>query len=411
MDEYDELQVAEWLREGVAAAKEGRRERARERLMRVIEVNDRSEQAWLWLSGVVDSPEDRRICLENVLTLNPDNAQARVGMRWLEELEEREPPAPQKEARRGTEGAPRAEQAPAPGAWQEPELCLTPDCCVYCARPVQEGQARCPHCGGRLLTQRFKREERSATGSLLHIYWVLLSGLTLAEFFLIGLIWERQGNFSDLIAPYLPFIAGPVLTGASRLDAVLQTETWVDLARTANVGLAALGGVVALGLFLRRPVAHTLGIVLVALQLLFTLTSLALGFSGYIMAGLRGVFTVALTIFMFQTVLDFSREARWERLEADRHLLNDADYYNRGRKYAKWGMWAKALLHWQRAAAMNPERDTYFAALARAYGHLGCYETALDQADQAIRVSRRPEQWQPLRETLAEARERVMAGQ
>jgi hypothetical protein len=261
-----------------------------------------------------------------------------------------------------------------------------------------------------LLTRHFRREERSATGSLLHIYWILLSGLTLAEFFLIGLMWERQGNFSDLIAPYLPFIVGPVLTGASRLDTVWQTGTWVDLVRYANVGLAGLGGVVALGLFLRRPVAHTLGIVLIALQLLFTLSSLALGFSGYVLAGLRGVFTVALTIFMFQTVPDFSREARWERLEADRHLLNDADYYNRGRQYAKWGMWAKALLHWQRAAAMNPERDTYFAATARAYGHLGCYETALKQVDQAIDVSRRPEQWQPLRETLTQACAHAKAG-
>ena len=65
--------VGSWLRAGIAAAKAGQRERARTLLMRVVEQDEENVSAWLWLSGVVDSLDDREVCLENVLTLDPDN--------------------------------------------------------------------------------------------------------------------------------------------------------------------------------------------------------------------------------------------------------------------------------------------------------------------------------------------------
>ena len=68
------------LREGIAAAKAGQRERARDLLMRVVEQDEENVSAWLWLSGVVDSLDDQEICLENVLALDPDNEAARKGL-------------------------------------------------------------------------------------------------------------------------------------------------------------------------------------------------------------------------------------------------------------------------------------------------------------------------------------------
>ena len=64
------------LRQGIAAARAGRRTEARDLLTRVITADERSEQGWLWLSGVVDDPADIRTCLQNVLDLNPDSAPA-----------------------------------------------------------------------------------------------------------------------------------------------------------------------------------------------------------------------------------------------------------------------------------------------------------------------------------------------
>lgn len=74
---------ADILHQAIAAARDGRRDDARALLMRVLEADPRNERAWLWLSGVVDDPNDVKICLENVLALNPSNARARQGLEWL----------------------------------------------------------------------------------------------------------------------------------------------------------------------------------------------------------------------------------------------------------------------------------------------------------------------------------------
>jgi len=73
------------LEQGIAAARAGRRAEARERLTRAVQSDERNEQAWLWLSGVLDDPEDMRVCLENVLELNPANSRAQQGLRWIDE--------------------------------------------------------------------------------------------------------------------------------------------------------------------------------------------------------------------------------------------------------------------------------------------------------------------------------------
>ena len=59
------------------------RERARDLLMRVVEQDEENALAWLWLSGVVDGLDDREICLENVLSIEPDNTLAQKGLQVL----------------------------------------------------------------------------------------------------------------------------------------------------------------------------------------------------------------------------------------------------------------------------------------------------------------------------------------
>ncbi|HDD25451.1 MAG TPA: tetratricopeptide repeat protein [Chloroflexi bacterium] len=73
-------EVNTWLRQGIAAARAGQQAQAREMLMQVIEIDEENLLAWLWLSGVVDSLEDQEVCLENVLTLQPDHEMARRGL-------------------------------------------------------------------------------------------------------------------------------------------------------------------------------------------------------------------------------------------------------------------------------------------------------------------------------------------
>mgnify|MGYP001252688612 FL=1 len=77
-------QLAEWLYEGALAVSQGDKERGRELLLRVGEANEEIEEAWLWLSGAVDDPEDQRTALENVLALNPNNKHALYGLDVLD---------------------------------------------------------------------------------------------------------------------------------------------------------------------------------------------------------------------------------------------------------------------------------------------------------------------------------------
>jgi hypothetical protein len=71
------------VRAGVEAFRNGSKHEARALLERAIELDTYNEMAWLWLSGVVDTPEEQRTCLENVVVINPKNERARQGLQSL----------------------------------------------------------------------------------------------------------------------------------------------------------------------------------------------------------------------------------------------------------------------------------------------------------------------------------------
>jgi tetratricopeptide (TPR) repeat protein len=77
-------QIAAWLYDGALALQQGKIEQARELLLRVVEQDEANEEAWLWLSGAVDDPEDQRTALENVLARNPQNQYALYGLDVLD---------------------------------------------------------------------------------------------------------------------------------------------------------------------------------------------------------------------------------------------------------------------------------------------------------------------------------------
>jgi len=70
-------EIEQWLEEGILAAKAGQNEQARFRLLDVVEQDQTNETAWFWLYQVFDRHDDKRICLENLVTINPDNTWAR----------------------------------------------------------------------------------------------------------------------------------------------------------------------------------------------------------------------------------------------------------------------------------------------------------------------------------------------
>jgi hypothetical protein len=72
--------AAPLLARGIAAARAGDKSTARRLLSQVVRENPASEMGWLWLSGILDTPQGWAFCLRKVLALNPNNQAARRGL-------------------------------------------------------------------------------------------------------------------------------------------------------------------------------------------------------------------------------------------------------------------------------------------------------------------------------------------
>lgn len=81
------MSSTEVLQRAIQAARSGRKEDARNLLLDLVEVDPQNEMAWIWLSGLVDSFEDKIIACENVLTINPSNEKIKL---YLTELQKRQ---------------------------------------------------------------------------------------------------------------------------------------------------------------------------------------------------------------------------------------------------------------------------------------------------------------------------------
>jgi hypothetical protein len=94
----------QWLQEGIIAAKAGQLEQARFRLLDVVEQDPTNETAWYWLYQVFDRKDDQRICLENLIIINPQNQWAKQEL--LTYLETYAPVGAQSQTGAGPSGRP-----------------------------------------------------------------------------------------------------------------------------------------------------------------------------------------------------------------------------------------------------------------------------------------------------------------
>lgn len=72
--------MTDLLQQAIAVIKAGDKDNGRRLLRQVLQTDRRNETAWVWLSSIVSSDEERRFCLQQVLAINPDNEQAKRGL-------------------------------------------------------------------------------------------------------------------------------------------------------------------------------------------------------------------------------------------------------------------------------------------------------------------------------------------
>jgi tetratricopeptide (TPR) repeat protein len=63
----------------------GNRDEGREILEELLEEDESNDMGWLWMSAVIEDDEERKICLENVVAINPDNAVAQRALKAIED--------------------------------------------------------------------------------------------------------------------------------------------------------------------------------------------------------------------------------------------------------------------------------------------------------------------------------------
>lgn len=378
--------VDEWLRDGIAALKAGDRAEAQALLLRVVEADERNEAGWLWLSGAVETDNDRLVCLENVLALNPDNPAARRGLAKLSET-------------RQTAVSPTPasfigykQTSAYDDVWEQDN-----DLCAYCAQVVTDQQPRCPRCGRNLNVSAYRYEQPNTS---LHIFWVLLLGT--GQLFLLQALYDVIVRRSVVVAvlPSLLMIAFVALAGG-----VYFRQFWAYVAAVALLCLILFANIAGFlipaemapeALWQIGPifdeVVNPLFAALATLLQVFQVTAVLL----------------ALYYAAFKAGPDFERTTRRQIAAVPSGLREAGSYHAAASRAAERGEWATAVLLWQRAAAKEPTQVTFQRNLAAAYARLGFYRRSEDVLQTALARPLTPEQQTQLAR-LREAVQRALA--
>lgn len=383
-----------WLQRGITAVKAGNHAEGREWLMKALETDDHNEQAWLWLSGAVTSPEERRICLENVLTLNPENSLAQKGLAKLEETAVPPDASVHRQTIRRQRAAVSTAQAllyperqEETWEWVDPTPGMTPgeatayqaeetyddvwthdvDICGHCAQELAEEDTKCPNCQRNLLVKTFQYEKSSPN---LVIFWVLL--LSLGQLYLIQVIFDVVVERNVLLAAFDTILMGIFFVLA--IGAYFR-QVWAYPAGTLMFALVLIGGL----LRLLAPFDLTPLNLGVWDQAITEVSKGLVDGLGIFLRGFRLLTAVlGLVTAIFWVPSDFARTQQRQIARLGRRLKTGRDYDLAARRLTEKGLWATAVLHWQRAAALEPYRLPYQINLGRAYARLGFRQRALD---------------------------------
>lgn len=275
-------QIESLLQKGIEAARAGDRKRAYDIFVHVIELDQRNEQAWLWLSSVADSRADKEVCLENVLLINPDSTYAAMGLKHLRQQPEEYDARPSVLPRLG---GPRPPVRPEkPGAPAEPPPAVR--VCPHCGFHNPGWAYLCDRCGANV--RAISTREVMAASSAREHY-----AITLLEAWGGAFVFSRRWAFVAELAlaswrrASVAVLSGALIASALRILTAVIVPALVDKGAEGIVDLrdrfvadATLWG------------GQTLALLLVVL-LAWGLTTLLTWVGGRLMGGKQGLRTHA----------------------------------------------------------------------------------------------------------------------
>jgi tetratricopeptide (TPR) repeat protein len=380
-------EIYQWLAEGIAKAKAGQREKARELLLRVVEHDECNVQAWLWLSGIVDNMQDRRVALENVLDIEPDNAAALAGLDWLNRQATSPPPSePAPEPGAAPQEHPNTSPQDSISPPVDDELPLEQEGCPCCGQPVQESDQRCAHCAEPLTNHLPKVIHFPARVGLLVAIWVVQAIADLMDGALIVMALQAMSGAQGTVATayFTTYLAGATFKPGQPASGLVQAVTFFV---GFNVVASAWSLAVAAILPQRRPAAPVVALFVAVVHVALAGAGLVMGLSSIFIAGARAALALLIGFWLLESHGDFEWVNIRQRLELDRSARSSMDLYTQGRYYRKIGQTAKAILHFERAIELHSDRFDYRLALGNAYYALGRYDRAAEQLRAALQLN------------------------
>lgn len=377
------------LNEGIKAIKSGDRDKARTLLMRAVKLDEENERAWLWLSGAVKTKEERRICLENVLTLNPDNELAQKGLTQLgfplPAPEPAPPPNPEPDDDDDDWTTPYFDPTIVPDEVNDPHerkfqdvWAGSADLCAYCAHPVQRNQKRCHNCKRPLIGKEFV----NLTRSRYLIIWVILRsifhGLAILGVFFINFIITELSLDVKNVAPVFWLVAGGlILISIGLTTALYFRQAWAYWLSVLGLTLSIVSSFYA---SVEQATAPTQSNPTAAPAWLTFVCAVP-----YIVIQLLYIYMI------FMAWGDFKKEKTWRIASVNDRLKDPLMIDKIGQTLAQRNMWAAAIVHWQRAVGRNPGNTAILRRLAGGYAHLGFYERSLDTLKAALEKAKEPQ--------------------
>ena len=417
------------LRQGITAARAGDKETARNLLMRVVEQDERNAPAWLWLSGVVEGLDDREVCLENVLALDPENQAAHKGLEWIRSQKAAsvyvpplisksrstgKPLTPAAAILRGAQPEPEPQPAPplvrmdnrSQDGWGAPQSQLELEAmqefddetlCPYCAAPTQPDDKRCKACHNDLWLHSRLKPEPSAWFWILIGYLVLNVAGSLCAFSLaiqallkLASVQGQVISFSQLVGAYL----GLPTVSPGAIGSV--TQTLPPLLFWVLIGVIAIQLLEIVLVYIRWQPMYWFLVGMAVLSLVGSFAAMALTPNLITVIGTGLNFLPILFLLRISEDFMMKHERIW--CVPDKSLKGHNAFYQRGRECVGKKMWALAAIHFRRAVAGAPNTLVYHMALATAYVGLNRYE----RAESALRPAQKLEPENPKVQELAE---------
>lgn len=341
--------IDEKLKAGIAAAKAGDKNRARNLLTEVVEADETRVLAWLWLAYLIDNFDEREICFENILALEPDNELAQKGLAWLAKE--------------------RAKQSLAVDMPSAPPIDEFDNewLCPYCAKRTAPADDICPHCGERLTFKKCLSPERSVW--LWRGFYVQLCTAFYALAAMVG-YFTFAGTMQKIDNPllFLPLYLGQsVAQPAENSQLILSIlPLWVFWGVTA---LAIYALIVMLLLIFRIPFGQLMYMLNVGLTFVASLIGIVFAPVDWLQwvggAGIALAFLQMLIAFNLEK--DFNVKEIRLRFQVDSDAKNASSLYFAARRYAEKNLRGLTVLHLRRCVAKASANSGYWIALTVAY--------------------------------------------